>query len=208
VKAIVFIGGEGPTSERCKILLGKEPAPLILAADSGLVAAEAAGYHPDWIVGDMDSLPDISCLSRYPEEKILRYPVDKDYTDTELALQLARKQGVDEIWLLGGGGGRLDHTLAIVALFDRPGAPQRWYTRNEDVYFLESEIILSVSIGTLISIFPAGTGPWKISGEGLKWPINEIHWYRGFFGLSNRATYTSIRFTAEQGTFLIIVPFQ
>ncbi len=207
MKAIVFIGGEGPTPEYCRTIIGEEPTSFILAADSGLIAAEAAGYRPDWIIGDMDSLPDASCLSRYPEKKIIRYPVDKDYSDTELALQLAIEQGADEVWLVGGGGGRLDHTLAIVALFDRPGAPQRWYTRNESIYFLQRELTISVDIDSLISIFPAGTDPWKITGEGLKWPVDGVQWYRGFFGLSNRTICTSVHLVAEQGAFLVVVPF-
>ena len=44
---------------------------------------------------------------------IRRSPVEKDDTDTMLAVKTALEQGCDEVYLYGGTGGkRLDHTLA------------------------------------------------------------------------------------------------
>jgi len=74
--ALIFIGGTGPHSDLYKGLLGT--CDLVIAADSGLLRAEHFGFRPDWIVGDMDSLKDLSRLSSYPKDRILKYPVDKD----------------------------------------------------------------------------------------------------------------------------------
>jgi len=55
--AIVFTGGLGPSSQVVRRLV--EPVAedtIIIAADSGLLAAEGAGLKPTWITGDMDSL--------------------------------------------------------------------------------------------------------------------------------------------------------
>jgi thiamine pyrophosphokinase len=206
---IAFIGGEGPGPEFCRRLLGEiREAALIAAADSGLIAAEDAGVHPDWVVGDMDSLDDPHRLEKYPPERVLRYREDKDYTDTELVLSLLREKGCDEIWLLGGGGGRLDHLLAIRSLFEREPFPRRWFTAGEDVCCVEApgELGVEIPAGSLVSVFPLGTGPWKAESRGLKWPLAGLAWDRGFFGLSNRAVTGDFSLRALAGRFMVISP--
>jgi thiamine pyrophosphokinase len=181
---------------------------LIAAADSGLTAAEAAGLRPDWVLGDMDSLEDLSRLDAYPPERVLRYGVEKDHTDTELALRLLWAQGCDEVWLIGGGGGRVDHLLAIRSLFERDPCPSRWITAGEDLRCVDSPAELSLDRPplSLVSVFPLGPGPWKAESTGLKWPLEGLPWNRGFFGLSNVAETGPLRLRAQQGRFLVILP--
>jgi thiamine pyrophosphokinase len=205
-RALIFIGGDGPSYDRCKPFLDKPD--LVIAADSGLIRCEAFGFVPDWIVGDMDSLADLSRLSAYPEHRILRYPVDKDDTDTELALNLAWEQGCTDITLIGGGGGRTDHLLAIIALFDRPRVPSRWCTEQEVVILVENSLELSLPVATIVSVFPAGSGPWAADSRGLQWPLTGLSWSRGFFGLSNRVTTELCSIHARSGRFLVVVPLE
>ncbi|AEF84196.1 thiamine diphosphokinase [Treponema primitia ZAS-2] len=214
MRGIGFIGGEGPGYEQSAILA--KGADLIAAADSGLLAAEAAGLRPDWIVGDMDSLGELSRLDRYPPDRVLRYPSDKDYTDTELLLSLLWEQGCDELWLLGGGGGRTDHLLAIQALFEREKSPDRWITAAEDIRQVRAGHPLEVAgaqavsggqaPGSLVSVFPLGIGPWELESRGLKWPLSGLPWERGFFGLSNVALEGDFMIRAIRGRFLVVLP--
>jgi thiamine pyrophosphokinase len=179
---------------------------LSVAADSGLIAAEEAGFRPDWIIGDMDSLDDPARLEKYPPERVLRYPGDKDYTDTELALSLLWEKGCAETWLLGGGGGRLDHLLGIRSLFEREPFPSRWLTGREDVRALEApgELALESLPGGLVSVFPLGPGPWEAESRGLRWPLGGLAWNRGFAGLSNAAEGGSFTVRALRGRFMVI----
>ncbi len=209
MRGAAFIGGEGPDPRRVADLIGRPD--LVVAADSGLIAAEAAGFEPHWIVGDMDSLADLSRLERYPAERIRSYPADKDYTDTELALELLRNEGCGEVCLIGGGGGRTDHLLALAALFERERSPDRWLTAAEDLRLLAAPAILDIPVPAggadgPISVFPLGTGPWRILSAGLLWPLDDLPWRRGFFGLSNRASAGRIRLEAESGRFLVVLP--
>ena len=212
-RGIAFIGGECPHPEQCRRLLAsaleRHETPcslLVVAADSGLIAAEAAGVAPDWVVGDMDSLDTQARLARYPPERVIRYPADKDYTDTELALALLWEQGAQETWLIGGGGGRLDHLFAIRALFERERCPDRWIARNVDSYCLreQQQISLSLPCGSLVSLFPLGAGPWNARSRGLKWPLDGLRWNRGFFGVSNVAESRDISVYSDAGRFLVI----
>jgi thiamine pyrophosphokinase len=212
VTGIVFTGGEGPGTETIKRLLDDTVGEaLIVAADSGLELAQAAGIKPDWIVGDMDSLDNGKRLKHYPKEKIIYYPVDKDYTDTEIALALLWEKGCKETWIIGGGGGRLDHIFGIRDLFERERYPRRWITANEDIYCLEGGdekndcLRLAVTQGKLVSVFPLGNGPWKAESKGLKWDLGSAHWERGLFGLSNVAIVDEIEINVKQGRFMVII---
>jgi thiamine pyrophosphokinase len=206
MRGILFTGGEGPEPETSRRLA--EGAALIAAADSGLLRAETAGLRPDWVLGDMDSLDDHRRLDTYPRDRALRYPRAKDYTDTELAFSFLAEKGCDELWIIGGGGGRMDHLFAIRSLFERDPFPARWITAGEDVYCLRGpgELARSLRAGGLLSVFPLGDGPWEAESGGLKWPLDGLSWNRGFFGLSNEAETGDFFIRARKGRFLVIIP--
>jgi thiamine pyrophosphokinase len=192
-------------------LIGGKDA-LLVAADSGLTLAEQAGYRPGWIIGDMDSLDGNSRLCAYPPECVMRYDTDKDFTDTELALSLVVEKGGDEFWIIGGGGGRIDHLLGIRSLFERDVFPCRWVTDSADIRCVDAasaqrELFLRLESDALVSVFPLGSGPWKALSQGLKWPLDGLHWDRGFFGLSNTAAQGEFSIRAEAGRFMVIIPF-
>jgi thiamine pyrophosphokinase len=207
LNGLAFVGGEGPDAELCVRLAGE--ADLTVAADSGLIHAENAGVRPDWIVGDMDSLDDISRLDKYPPNRVLRYPADKDFTDTELAINLLFEKGCDNITIAGGGGGRLDHILAIAALFEREHAPRRWLTAREEIVLVSNEFHHASKKSRIVSIFPLGNGPWKAQSSGLKWPLDtaaaSTMWKRGFFGISNTAETGEFTLKVSAGNFLIVI---
>jgi thiamine pyrophosphokinase len=139
---------------------------------------------------------------------VLRYPADKDFTDTELALNLLFEKGCAEVTLAGGGGGRLDHTLAIAALFEREDAPSRWFTAHEEivpVVPVNGAFRQRTGAGSVVSVFPIGAGPWKAASTGLKWPLDAVRWRRGYSGVSNVAVADSIAVTALAGRFLLVM---
>jgi len=207
---LAFIGGDGPRPDFCRHLAGS--ASLIVAADSGLQTAENAGLRADWIVGDMDSIDDPGRLEKYPADKVRRFPPDKDLTDTELALDLLWEKGCKSICIIGGGGGRLDHILALRSLFERKKYPQRWVTKNEDIYCLDAldtsggALNIKVPGDSLVSVFPLGSGPWDIESNGLKWPLGGLSWETGSIGISNRTVEDQFRIKVTKGRFLLIVP--
>ena len=74
------------------------------------------------LVGDLDSISADGRMWAYAHDvEIDEQPVDKDATDTELALaQAAACDAATDLLLLGGAGDRLDHTLGtLVALGNR-----------------------------------------------------------------------------------------
>jgi thiamine pyrophosphokinase len=209
ILGIVFTGGEGPKPQALRHLLaGIDAGALMVAADSGLRLAETAGVMPHWIVGDMDSVDGEHYLERYPGERVIRYTADKDHSDTELALSLLWDNNCTEAWIIGGGGGRIDHLFGIRDLFERERFPCRWITAAEDIRCIDKggSLVRAIEPGSLVSVFLLGVGPWKAQSQGLKWPLDNVRWERGVYGLSNTAASEEISISAWQGRFLLVFP--
>lgn len=114
LRALLLAGGEAPPADFVRA--SHRAGDLVIAADSGLLLAGAAGLAPDLVVGDFDSLP----AGLEAGHEVRRHPTCKDASDLELALEEAAARGAGECLVLGALGGRLDHTLFnVVALLER-----------------------------------------------------------------------------------------
>lgn len=92
----------------------RQEAPLLLAADRGLLFLLAHDLVPDLVVGDFDSLPQgrIEAFQEdHPEVEVRRYNPVKDYTDAEIAARAAVQMGCGRVILIGATGTRIDHML-------------------------------------------------------------------------------------------------
>ena len=94
----------------------------VIAADGGYARALAVGLVPTILVGDLDSLePSLVEAAAADGVEILRSPVAKDESDTELALLEAVRRGATRVTVIGAfGGARLDHELANLWLLGHP----------------------------------------------------------------------------------------
>ncbi|HTX73250.1 MAG TPA: thiamine diphosphokinase [Rectinemataceae bacterium] len=204
MKALLVSGGDAPPRQRLESRMGE--FELICAADSGLDVLRSWGIAPDIIVGDMDSISDPRVLDEYSSSLVYRADRDKDETDTELGLGLLQARGATEIVLAGGGGGRLDHLLAIRSLLSRALRPQEWHTRHEVAYVLESgrELAFACPIGETVSVFPLGPQASAMGSRGLRWALDGLSWGLGDFGVSNRTVETEVRIRAGIGDLLVV----
>jgi thiamine pyrophosphokinase len=198
---LLLTGGEGPARARLEPHLAA--VDVIVAADSGLDLAGRLGLHPDLVVGDMDSLSDARLLEAY-SGRVVRFPSDKDETDTEIGLRLLRERGAGRIILAGGGGGRLAHLAGLLALFERPHPPQVWLTAREQVEVVSGRWGAPVVAGETISFFPLDGQAIIAASRGLKWPLDGLQWGRGDAGISNVATADRVEMDLGAGRLLMI----
>ncbi len=85
----------------------KEADDSVIAADGGLLHTARLGLVPDVVIGDFDS------LGHVPEgSDVITLPVEKDMTDMQAAVEVARARGCHRFVLFGATGGRPDHTMA------------------------------------------------------------------------------------------------
>jgi thiamine pyrophosphokinase len=85
------------------------PEDFIVCLDGGYARAVAEAVVPDVILGDFDSLK-IPVDDAF-KDRVIRVPAEKDDTDAMLGLKYGIRLGFTEFLMIGGLGGRLDHTL-------------------------------------------------------------------------------------------------
>jgi thiamine pyrophosphokinase len=200
--ALLVTGGDAPALELITHRI--KDCSFICAADSGLDVLISWGVEPDLVVGDMDSISDPAILDRYPGT--IRHPADKDDTDTEIGLHELRARAYQRILLIGGGGGRLDHLLAIRALFDKPWGQDEWLTHRERVVRIAEPTRLVVPEGSTVSVFPLSSGASGMTSTGLKWPLAGLCWGPGEFGVSNLAVSSEVMVSPGVHPILVVLP--
>lgn len=96
--------------EQLQNLINSHSWDFIICADGGYEIAEKLNMPIDLVVGDFDSSGGI-----VPQHlKTIVVPVEKDDTDLQLALKLAVEKKPEKITILGGIGGRVDHTIGNI----------------------------------------------------------------------------------------------
>jgi thiamine pyrophosphokinase len=187
-------------------------ADLVIAADGGANALDRLGRRPDWLVGDLDSAG-AALVARLEAAgtRIDRHPVDKEASDTELALRSAVAEGADRVDLLGAtGGSRLDHELANLLLLADPafaGVEVRAVAGATTVRALRGgqEVGLHGVAGDLVTLLPIGGDALGVTTSGLRWPLSAARLaLGGSRGLSNvvDAAGASVRLT--DGVLLVV----
>lgn len=195
--ALVVCGGEAPPPSVLRRLAAC--CGLVLAADSGLNHALAAGLAVDCCVGDMDSFQgDLP-----PGLVVHRHPRDKDHSDTWLALELACRLGARRLWLAGGGGGRMDHLLALRDSLARHPAAERWYTAHDEMICIRKYLGVPVASGSVVSFFAMGAAA-RVRSRGLRWPLDGLVLDRDFCSLSNETLGGRLEVWVDSGAVLMI----
>jgi thiamine pyrophosphokinase len=200
-RGVVVTGGKAPEGPADFI---DRSQVVVVAADSGLTTAAELGIIPDAIVGDMDSLADQSLLKRYPKATVERYDRAKDWTDTEIGLKFLWKRAVEEVTILGGGGGRIDHLFALLALFERDRYPVRWLTDREEIIVVEDSVVFDAPANGIVSFFPVGPEPCRMTSTGLRWELDSHEWTHGDVGISNECLESQCRVNMVSGRLLLV----
>lgn len=112
MRAFIYTGGEISAEG---ITERPQKEDLVIAADAGYRTAKAFGVRPDILLGDFDSLGEPDAENGI---ELLRVPAEKDFTDTQFAVQTAIERGADFLTIVGGLSGRLDHTLSNLAILE------------------------------------------------------------------------------------------
>ena len=117
-KAILALNGEVQEGEeKYQDLI--DTGDILIAADGGAIFLESLGTVPEVVIGDMDSLSEskLKLLQKQGIE-LKQFPVDKDKTDGELALDYCYNNDFSQVIILGAVGGRIDQHLANIFLME------------------------------------------------------------------------------------------
>lgn len=198
-------------------------AGVVVAADSGVDHALAAGLAVHHVVGDLDSASAEGVASAVAAAaEIHRHPADKDATDSELALDLSlailaglgdhAEAGPRHLLVVGGGADRLDHLLADVAQLVSPRFAPVEVTAvlgpaTCTVVRARRSRELAVAVGEQVSLLPVPGPAHGVTTTGLRWPLLDAELGAGSTrGISNEAVAASATISVREGVVLAIQP--
>ena len=180
-----------------------EKDDYILAADGGLAHVEALGLQPDGIIGDFDSLG-------YVPQNAQVFPVEKDDTDSMLAVRKGLELGYREFILYGAlDGPRLDHTIAnlqTLLFLEHHGARGTLVGQKYLVTTVRDGVLrLPMADSGIVSVFCLGQPACGVTIRGLKYGLEDGILESGFpLGVSNHFVGKEASVAVESGTLIVM----
>ncbi len=147
----------------------------VICADGGYSHALKLGIVPDLWLGDGDSLTvdGQEVIAR----EIMSFPVRKDNTDTDLAIEVALERGYREIVIIGGLGGRLDHEYSHFCLLKKilqHGGKGMLLDEKNEITMENRSFKLYPNEKEHISFFPFGDAVENFSVKGLRYEAQNL----------------------------------
>ncbi len=185
---------------------------VILGVDGGAAHLKALQLSPTHILGDFDSIEDCESLKgHYPDSEWLVYPKEKDYTDSELALETIAEMGCDRVVVVGAFGGRLDHMIGTLFLLNR-------YHRLFEMILIDEQNQVTLLEGPIkqlihrsevphkyVSFIPISDDAKGINLKGFKYPLVNAQVQMGeTIGISNEIEEKSAEITFDSGKLLMV----
>lgn len=185
------------------------PDDFVICADAGYLIAKKAGVRPTVVIGDFDS----GRLSSEDIEEgieVVEHPARKNFTDGDICIEYAKSRGFRNILVLGGLGGRLDHTMSnLQSLFRYNDAETMIMMADEKniVFPLENdETVFPSRKGSKISIICFSDMATGISTRGLEYPLNDASLSNTFpRAISNEFVSDEAAVRVEKGKLLIVI---
>lgn len=215
--------------------------PLVIAADGGLDHAAALGLTPDFVIGDFDSVRSRLDIARnnadaaaaaattaaalapfisgtlasgaFAGTPVITLPSQKDDADMLSALKAGWAAGAREFHIIGGLGGRLDHTLGNVQLLtfiSRAGGSAFLYgSRITATAVTDGSVRFSpapVPQFPMISVFSADNESHGVRIRGLKYEVSDFTVSNAIAQLSNELVGLDASISVEHGTLIVTYP--
>ena len=177
----------------------------LVAADGGFSHLQALDLTPQAIIGDFDSLGHIP-------NGAMAFPVEKDDTDSMLAIRHGLAQGYHRFLLYGAlDGPRLDHTIAnlqaLQFLADHQAQGFLIGSHQIATVIKNQTLRFSPDAQGILSVFCMGSDATGVGIRGLKYSLENGTLSAGFpLGVSNHFIGKPGEITVTNGSLLVIFP--
>ena len=199
----VIVGGGECSAEILKQNILSDD--FIICADSGFDIANECGFIPDLLIGDFDSIKAI------PENMTkITLPVEKDVTDSLAAFNEGVKRGFKSFVLLGGTGGRFEHTFANISLManaSKSGFTFEIIDNNHKFRSItNSSIMIKRKENQQVSVFAYGDRAFGVTLKDFHYPLWDytLDPFNGALGTSNDIIDDYGEISVQNGTLIII----
>lgn len=172
---LLITGGRPPATNWLRQMARTVRHGEVWAADHGVDACRAAGMLPDKLLGDGDSAGIDSWrwaeAAGVPTKK---FPVAKDLTDTQLAIEGLAQMGAPYIIVTGAFGGRFDHAYSTIYSAAHAAVPCALIDEQEAIFFVRSGegiTIAPTARPKAISLLPITADCYGVTTENLRWEL-------------------------------------
>ncbi len=189
-----------------------------IAADAGYEKALEAGIVPEIAAGDFDSVSQSfsDIATAYPQAgdtRFIKFPIEKDYSDTHLAIEEGIKLGYTQFEVYGAlGGDRFSHSIAnlqTLCAMKQKGVSVSLIGTKEMVVLLHNEsITLTQPIHSTFSVFSLSDKSDGVTILGAKYPLGNATLTNAFpLGVSNQSISEALRISVKDGFLLVVLEF-
>ena len=209
---ILFVsGGRAPSVDWFKkVVSGRK----IFAVDKGIELCKACAVVPNFLIGDFDSA-DSSAVewARAKNIPVEKYPADKDFTDTQLALRRAVEIFGEHVALLTGVfGGRFDHLYSTIFTCAALNRKVILADEREVIFYLRGGASAEIKFfekPLAVSLLPMTSTCAGVTTKNLHWELDGATLTQNFpNATSNRADSDKISVRVEHGTLAIYFCFE
>ena len=180
-------------------------AGMIICCDGSTDNLLKAGYIPDAIVGDMDSLS--GATANMFRDRIF-YDGNQDTNDMTKAVRWCSERNFKDLVIVGAAGKREDHTIGNISLLAE-------YVKDVNVIMVtDTGLLLPFLTGSRVSSFPGqqvsifSIDPaTEITSEGLRYPLDRKKLNNWWVATLNEALDNSFSLEFSQGRVIVYLKF-
>jgi thiamine pyrophosphokinase len=198
-KILVVANGEPPS--RPLLLRLMQEHDQLVAVDGGLHCCLDAGFEPELLIGDFDSISEEE-RENFSHITQIHTP-DQNRSDLEKALNYLFTSDVEGITVCGALGKRLDHTLTNICLLSRYPDKVKFETDTEICFALPKTSVLKCRVGQILSLIPVSTYATEIFTQGLKWELAGESLSKNYVGISNVCLKNEISIRFDSGDLIV-----
>lgn len=212
---VIICDGKFPKTEYPRYLV--RSADFIICCDGALkkfIRNSKAIFGnerlPDLVIGDMDTLS-ASMQQKYAD--IIIRENEQEHNDQTKAVRWALEHldGIEQIHILGGTGGRADHTIGNISLlmeytrmFDLGDISIEMVTDEGTIFPINDTIEFECGPGRSISIFTPDNS-LRIKSEGLMYQTEDVIFDNWWKATLNKTVQDKIRLELSHRSIALII---
>ena len=169
------------------------------------------GIKPNLFLGDFDSC-DFSQIEKsgiIDGADVEKYKIEKDKTDTHIAIDIAIEKGFENITIIGALGGRIDHEIANIFLLKymlEKGVSGKIINEKNEIFITDKPFDIMPRENKNISLIPLCDEVFGITLKNLKYPLNDFDLKMGdTICVSNEFKDEMASINFKKGILLVVI---
>ena len=210
-KALLVLNGEFDLDKQeLKLIIQKEGIDFIIAVDGGGNKLRKLELLPDLIIGDLDSITEEN-KDHFRKEnvEIIKHPVEKDQTDSEIAVDYCKENNFEQLYLTAALGGRIDQQLANLNLLEyiyEIDLEAKIISNKIEIALIDQKKEFLAKKGYRLSLIPQSSTVCGLSIKGCKYNLEDQDIFRSKSrGISNLIENNQAEVKLKSGLLIYVL---